>query len=55
MIHYHQAELIVVVGLPELGSDAQIVVTVMRHELVSADLVPLFSRFNARCAQCVDT
>src|SRR5689334_9029318 len=55
MIDDHQRELIVVVSFPELGCDAQIVETVVRHELIAPDLVPLFRRFDACRAERVDT
>src|SRR5215217_2861080 len=55
MIDNHEGELVVVVSFPKLGGDAEIVKTVVRHELITTDFVPLFSRFDARGSECVDT
>src|SRR5689334_9812364 len=54
MIDDLEIELIVVIRLPQLCGDAQIVITVARYELIAADLVPLFRGFDARGAECVD-
>ena len=53
MIDDHQTEMIVVVSLPKFSRDSQIVITIVWHELIAADLVPLFSRFDASlCRAC---
>src|SRR5947207_13803654 len=54
MVHCHQRQLIVVIGLPKLSRDAQIVITIAWHELVVADLVPLFSGFDSGRADRVN-
>src|SRR6185369_1706580 len=36
------------------GCDAEIVKTVVRHKLIAADLVQLFSRFDAGCSEGID-
>src|SRR5215211_5500076 len=36
MIDDHESQVIVIISLPKLGSDPQIVVTVMRYELIAA-------------------
>src|SRR6185369_12867856 len=44
MIDRHQTDVLVVINFPQLCGDADVVVTVVRHELVAADLVPLAGR-----------
>ena len=55
MIDDHQLQIIVVIGLPQLAGDTEIVVTVAGGELVVADLVPLFGSRDAGCSQVIDT
>src|SRR6266550_6467849 len=48
MVHCHQRQLIIVIGLPKLSRDAQIVITIAGRELVATDLVPFFGGFDSR-------
>ena len=54
MIHGHQADVIVVVDLPQFRGNPQIVIAVVRHQLIAPDLVPLAGRRDFRRAQRVD-
>ena len=54
MVHRHEREIVVVVNLPQLRRDADIVVAVVRHQLVSPDLVPLSGRRDLRRTERVD-
>ena len=54
MIDRHQRQIIVVVDLPELRSDAQVIVAVVRHELIASDLVPLSRGRDLRGAERID-
>src|ERR1051325_1475169 len=54
MTHDHETEVLVVIGFPKLSRDPQVVVTIVRHELVATDLVPLFRCFDSRRSQGVD-
>src|ERR1700677_4949417 len=42
MVDGHEGERVVVVGLPKLSGDAEIVEAIVRGELIMADFVPLF-------------
>src|SRR3989441_7277998 len=46
--------MIIVVSFPKLSGDAQIVVTIARHEFIATDLVPLLGGFDSRGANRVD-
>src|ERR1051325_4376626 len=54
MVHDHEVEMIVVIRLPKFGSYPDVVITIARHQLISADFVPLFSRRDTSCSQRVD-
>src|SRR6266498_1541303 len=51
MVDCHQRKLIVVIGFPQFGGDAQVIEAIAWHKLVSADLVPLLRSFDARGAE----
>src|SRR5580704_5225695 len=42
MVDDHQLQIVVVVGLPQLARKPQIVVTIVRRQLIAANLVPFF-------------
>src|ERR1043166_2008789 len=54
MIDDHQSEVIVIIGLPEFRRYPQVVETIVRHELIATDLVPLFHGLDSRRAERVD-
>src|SRR5687767_8919836 len=54
MIHNHETEMIVVIRLPKFGGYPNVVVTIARHELISADFVPLLASHHACCPKCGD-
>jgi len=54
VIDRHQPKGVVIVGLPKLAGDAEIVEAVAGRKLIATDLVPLFRGFNTRGSQAVD-
>jgi hypothetical protein len=48
MIHGHERDAIVVVDFPKFGGDTQVVIAVVGHELIAANLVPLSGRSDFR-------
>src|SRR5581483_10928292 len=55
MIDGHQIQIVVVIRFPQLGGEAQVVVTVARHQLIAANLVPLLGSLDARRADSVNS
>ncbi len=54
MVHRHESDEVVVINFPQLCGDANVVITVVRDELVATDLVPLAGRGNLRGTERVD-
>src|ERR1035438_1258036 len=54
MIDSHQRQRVIVIRLPKLAGDAQIVEPVVRDELIAANLIPLFCSRDAGRANRVD-
>ena len=50
----HERDVVVIIDFPKLSRDAQVVITVMGHELVATDLVPFSSGRDFRRAEGVD-
>ena len=41
MVHRHERQVVVIVDFPQFRGDADVVISIVRHELVASDLVPL--------------
>src|SRR3984957_18122970 len=54
MVDGHERQIIVVINLPQLCRDAQVVIAVVRYELVAANLVSLTGGCYLRRAECID-
>src|SRR5208282_1916011 len=50
----HERQIVVVINLPQLRRDPQVVVAVVRHELVAANLVPLAGRRDLRRTKSIN-
>src|SRR6059036_56937 len=55
MINHHQTKLVVVIGLPELCGDAQVVIAISRRKLIAAYLVPFLRILNSGSAKRVNS
>src|ERR1700728_2232168 len=54
MVDGHERQIIIVINLPQLRRDPQVVVAVVRYELVASNLVPFSDRRDLRRTKSID-